>query len=220
MPKKALKKSLKFLTLASLVCLIVFLVSAATGPDQSLYFSRSVPSELEPNRLGRYLAAPTRWPNWFFSLREVKIMNPEALNASQELDETASIGAIIELIMDPGKGKGKVFTLTVQVASYVPQENELTIRVLSDSSGRLTKLFDAMEWKIQIKPNPKGSGSLVMGEAKAHTCHWRSRFFGITAEKIMMNQVFYPHLIKLAELKQPFADVSPKIKPPSASISD
>ena len=107
------------------------------------------------------------------------------------------------MVMDPGKALRKKFDLTVQVLEY-KRGRFLHLKVLSDSSGRLTQVFDRIEWTVEIQPKPNG-GSLIRGTAVAHTCHWRSRLFGKLTERIVMNQVFYPNLMKLSELKQPFS---------------
>ncbi len=72
----------------------------------------------------------------------------------------------------------------------------------------LIRLFDHLEWRLDFFPSPQGKeGGVIHASAIAHTRHWRSRFFGRIAEKIVMNQIFYPDLVKLAELKQPFSDL-------------
>lgn len=177
-----------------LVCAMILLgVSLARGPDQDLHMKRTIPSDLDPSRLDRNLSAVSRWPQWFFSLGTAKPITNE---------QTIAKGSRVILHMDPKKGPWKKFDLTVEVKDYVP-EKALVLQVLEDSSGRLFKLFDSIEWNIEFLPSQKGS--LIQGSVSAHTKHWKSRFFGRIAEKILMNQIFYPDLLKLAELKQPFS---------------
>lgn len=172
-------------------------ISFSQSPDQELHWSRTLPSRLSQDRLDRNLSSTTRWPEWFFSLAKVETIGGPTLGKSEIQN-----GSILNLKIDPKKGKRKQFDLSVEVANYIPGR-ELTLRVLKDSSGRLNKLFDLLEWKIELLP--REGGSYVRATAKAHTCHWRSRLFGRLAEKIVMNQIFYPNLLKFVELRQPFS---------------
>jgi hypothetical protein len=123
-------------------------------------------------------------------------------------------GDILTLKIDPHKGKRKQFQLTAQVLNYVP-DRLVSLKITQDSSGRLTQLFDEVEWKIEIMPQSQdASRSIIEGTVTAHTRHWRARFFGRIAEKILMNQIFYPNLIQLSEMRQPFSvDPAPHMPP-------
>ncbi len=189
----------KYHTQGGLLVLILgsfslLLFGLSRSPDLNLSFSRQVSSHLEIDRLERNISSITRWPGWFFSLSNVELIESDSKIISQ--------GSILKLKMDPKKGKKKRFELTVKVTAYIPHQ-KLHLTLLDDSSGRLVRLFDHLDWIVEIKPNSKGS--LIQGKAIAHTRHWRSRFFGRISEKILMNQIFYPNLVKLAELKQPFS---------------
>ena len=159
-------------------------------PDFNLVLDRKIPSPFKPEHLNRSLQAPSRWQQWFHSVARVT-------GAS-----TIETGSKLSLKIDPKKGKRKQFELSAEVIRFVP-EQLLELKITEDSSGRLTQLFDQIEWKIEISPTPKGS--LIHATATAHTKSWRARLFGRLAEKIVMNQVFYPNIIQLAELKQPFS---------------
>jgi hypothetical protein len=158
--------------------------------------------QLSPDRLDRNISSVTRWPQWFFSLAEVQILNPQT-----PPQKTIEKGSLLSLAIDPKKGLKKKFNITVEVLHYSPGK-DLHLKILKDSSGRLTRLFDSLEWIIHFQP--KDSGSLIQGTVTAHTCHWKSRLFGKIAEKIILHQVFYPNIVKLAELKQPFSVDSPE----------
>ena len=178
-----------FLTgLGGLGLLFLFL---SQGPDINLSLTRQIPSDLDPARLERNISAVTRWPQWFYSLDTVKLLDSSTLKS----------GAHLELQIDSKKGKWKRFSLKAKVLEYTPGQI-LRLQILDDSSKRLTRLFDSLEWTIELQP--KAQGSWVKGTVSAHTRHWRSRFFGQVAEKILLNQVFYPNLVKLSELRQPF----------------
>src|SRR5690349_7492940 len=47
----------------------------AQGPDRNLHFVRTVPSQLDPERIDRNVSAVSRWPQWFYSTSEVQIEN-------------------------------------------------------------------------------------------------------------------------------------------------
>ncbi len=176
--------------------------TASHGPDQMLHLSRTIPTELSPERLTRNISATSRWPQWFYSLSEV----------TGELKK----GSVLLLKIDPQKGLHKKFELKARVEEYEEndQKHILQLKIIQDSSERLTRLFDDLDWKIEILPH--GTGSLIQGTVTAHTCHWKSRLFGQFAEKILLNQIFYPNLIQLSELRQPFSlDPAPHLPPSS-----
>jgi hypothetical protein len=60
-----------------------------------------------------------------------------------------------------------------------------------------------VEWQIDFEA--KEGGAMIHAQEMAHTRYWKSRFFGRIAERILMNQVFYPDIIKLSQLDHPFA---------------
>lgn len=190
---RGLRRGLGVLCFSFLAFLFIRLT---TGPDLDLTFSRQVPSPFEAAHLDRQISSVTRWPGWFISLARVDTEPSDSKMISQ--------GSILKLHIDPKKGQKKRFDLTFKVTEYVPTQ-KLHLMLLDDSSGRLVRLFDRVEWILELQPNPKTKGSLIRGTAIAHTRHWRSRFFGRVSERILMNQIFYPNLVKLAELTHPFS---------------
>jgi hypothetical protein len=175
----------------------------ANGPDRELKLSRVIPCDLDPAHLDRQIASLTRWPQWFHSLKEVK--------ADSSSPTSFKKGDILTLAMDPKKGPSKRFDLKAEVVEYIPAQG-ISLRIVDDSTHRLTRLFDRLEWKIEFEPKPDG-GSWIRSSATAHTHHWRSRLFGAVAEKIVMHQVFYPNVLKLATLIQPFSVDQPEAPP-------
>jgi hypothetical protein len=161
-----------------------------------LSFTRIVPSNLEPSRLERNISAPSRWPQWFHTLDAVK-------------GPPFQVGSQVTLLIDPNKGSHKKFELVVQVIEHIPN-SKLVLRVINDSTGRLTRLFDRLDWIVELEPH--GQGTLIKGTASAHTRSWRSRLIGRVAGKILLNQVYYPNIMKLAGLKQPFSTEIPPQK--------
>ena len=175
--------------------LFFYLFFCANSSNCELQFHRVIPTQLTPDRLERNIESISRWPQWFHSLKQAEMIHPSKTQQIQP-------GSTISLAIDPKKGAKKQFKMTLQVKEYIPAK-KLTLTLLKDSSGRISRIFDHLEWTIELEPTPEGS--LIRGLAIAHTCHWRSRLLGQIATKILMNQVFYPDLIKLSQLRQPFS---------------
>jgi hypothetical protein len=186
------------------ICILGTLVLAASklsgGPDFDLKFSRELGTTVTPGQVDAVWNDLSAWPRWFHSLGSAR-----ALNGSLG---TLAKGQELALEIDPKKGERKRFTLHAKVLEYVP-EKKLVLRVTYDSKHRITELFDRLDWSLELNPGP-GQLNLV-GEAHAHTSHWRSRFFGRLADRILMNQVFYPDLFKLAKLNEPVDDSLPPV---------
>lgn len=194
---------------------VLLLAAAANGPDLTLQFSREIPSTLTPERLEYNISSVTRWPQWFYSLAKVRILSSKEKLAENAHPNSAkftaesydiSEGTRLSLLMDPGKALSKRFEITARVKKYIPGK-VLSLEIENDSTNRLSHIFKNLVWTLEFIPN--GTGTLIRGHASAETCHWRSRIFGRIAERVVMNQVFYPNLIKLAELRQPFSADSP-----------
>ncbi len=203
--------------------LLILGLAVGTGaPDLDLYFVRDIPSQLSPERLEKNISSVARWPQWFFSLAKVTIVNSPSLKlATTRLDDQSLIekGSILKLEIDSHRFLSKPFELTAEVLEYKPLQT-LRLNILDDSSGRLTRLFDRIEWKLDFEAKP-GGGTLIHARESAHTRHWKARLFGRISERILMNQVFYPDVIKLSELKHPFAiDDGPKTKGGFGTASD
>ncbi len=187
---------------------------AAHEPNLDLQFLREVPSSVEPSRLARNLESTHRWPQWFHSLEsaQIKTSQPESLNGKFENFSEIRKGSRVLLHFDPKKALKAPFDLTAEISEYIPGK-KLSLKIIEDSTHRLTRILDQIEWSVEILPGPKGS--LIRGTATAHTLHWRSRLFGRLSQRILMNQIYYPDLMKLAELTQPFViESGPQIPSP------
>lgn len=179
--------------------LLVDLIWTGIGNNQTLQLVREIPSKLNSERLDRNISSLSRWPQWFYSLTEAKMVSPHS---------KLKKGSQVQFQMDPKKGEKKKFILFAEVEEYKPGQI-LKLKITDDSSGRLTRIFDWIEWTIQFDSTPEGT--VIRGIATAHTKHWRSRLLGHIAEKILMNQIFYPNLLKLSELRWPFSVEVPQI---------
>ena len=166
----------------------------AVGPEIRLQLTREIHSDLSCSRIGRNLSATTRWPQWFNALQRVE--------GTQKDPNQVSPGDLLTLVMQSKKGLRAPFELTVQVIEYTP-EKLLHLKILRDSSDKIFKLFDELEWRVELEETQ--NGTIIRGIARAHTRNWRSRLLGRFSEKIIMNQLFYPNLIQLSNLRQPFS---------------
>ena len=162
-----------------------------------------------------------RWPQWFYSLKSVKILSqpssPDTVVNNKNDPTLIQEGTRLLLMMDPGKGLRKKFEVTARVSRFVPQQL-LKLEIEEDSTHRIDEILGNLSWTIEFLPMPPQDQStptkmrgitLIRATVQAETRHWRSRLFGRLTERIVMNQVFYPNLIKLAELRQPFSADSP-----------
>lgn len=200
MPNLRNRRKFYFLfTSAALTITAIIFYYLSLGPDYTITFSRDIPSTLNGATIDRSVQTLQNWPNWFYSLAQARLTNPAQIEMPNT-EQFIRTGSWVRLSIDPKKGKWKKFDLVIEILEYVPGER-VRMRVLEDSKARLTGLFDSLEWKVEWKP--QGAGVLLHGEAVGHTAHWRSRLFGRIAQRILMNQVFYPDLFKLAELSQP-----------------
>ncbi|MGZ3687196.1 MAG: hypothetical protein ACXWP5_15460 [Bdellovibrionota bacterium] len=190
--------------------LVIWLVSVAQGPDLTLHFERNVPSDESVEDIGNAIQHITEWPKWFYST-----VNAQAVDLTGTpypmADQVVMRGSLVRLYVDPHKGRWKKFEVNAAVTDYVPNQR-IQMHFLNDTKGKINRLFDRLDWTITIEK--RDGKTWLHGVADAHTCHWRSRFFGRVAEKILMNNVFYPDLFKLAELKRPPA--ANPLMPPSA----
>jgi hypothetical protein len=124
-------------------------------------------------------------------------------------DQMAAPGEMIRLTIDPKKGPSRKFTIMARILEFTSGQ-KLKLEILGDSHERLNKLFDHITWTIEISPwtdgplrNGKLPKSKVTAISEVHTCHWRSRLFGRIAEKILLNQTFYPNVLALSGLELP-----------------
>ncbi len=177
----------------------------ATRPDTVVSFSREVPSELPLETVSRSIDAVANWPEWFFNagkIERIDVMGRPFPTSEQKLQK----GALIRIEILPHKGEHRgSFDLLVAVAEYVPGKL-LRLAVAKDQSGRIIKLLDRLEWEIELVPAPHPDGSpglVIRGTETAITRHWRSRLFAGLSPRILMNQVFYPDVMALAQFTQP-----------------
>jgi hypothetical protein len=181
--------------------------TVASGPDFDIQMVRRIPSKLSPTFLDQALNFYPHWPAWFHSgasLTQVDAQGNPIPKAQQKLQT----GDYLRLGIDTKRLHGQ-YNVTLLVQDYKPRER-LLLHVVGDSKNSLTRIFDRLDWQIDFA---QGTGTdpktgqkietMLVGTASAHTHHWRARVFGKFAPKIILNQVFYPDLMILAEINDP-----------------
>lgn len=182
-------QSRRFVTLfgASVVFLAVVVsgIWLAREPDFELRFERSVPYQGSFDRAVRNLSDIRTWTEWFHSVEKVT--------------GTLEAGKTVTLYVNPRKGEWKKFSVELHIMEMVktPELTRLTVRVWGDSKGKLQRVFDDISWRIEARPGH------ILGAARARTRHWRSRLTGRLDPVSVMNQVFYPDLMRLATRLDP-----------------
>ncbi len=187
-----------FIVLALFVGYCAYL---ANQPNTEVVFDRVVHSSLSQEAIGNAMARYKDWPLWHHSLKEVSnIQDPKSQAPTDE-------SAILFKIENPKK-QWKRFELSARIHEYEPNQ-KIALKLENDSTGRITRLFDRLEWKIELDQAPEGiqtkdgpAKTIIRGRAVAHTAHWRGRIFAGLSPRIIMNQVFYPDLVKLARIHE------------------
>jgi hypothetical protein len=172
--------------------------------DRMLTFVREVPTALPVETLSLSLSSVGNWSKWFFNAGKVERIDL----ASRPLplaEQTLVQGAVIRLEILPHKGEHRgSFDLLVQVSQYEPGRR-VVLELIKDQSSRISRLFDKVQWTIELVPaGDAGKPSLMIrGTETTHTHHWRARLFAGLSERILLNQVFYPDLMALGQFTQP-----------------
>lgn len=186
------------LVITAIVGLVVWL---ARGPDFEVDFSRNIPwnSKNSPQKqlkeALRWVEDPMRWPNWFHSGMKIT-WEPQA--AEKKLIP----GAKATLTVDPKKSEWKRYSISmllkrvVEVPASPSAEREVLVELelLGDSNGKIQKVFREVYFTLRF------SEAGILGEARATTTSARSRLTARLSPRSVMNQLFYPHLLKLARL--------------------
>lgn len=197
------RRTFKTYLAATALCAAVFgayCAFLASGPDTPVSFTREVPTLLPLETLSRSIEAITNWPEWFFNAGKIERVDASGRSFPTS-EQKVQKGALVRIEILPHRGEHRGgFDILVTVREYVPGKL-LDLEVLSDQSGRIIKLFDHLEWKIELAR--ESSGIVIRGTELARTRHWRSRLFAALSPRILLNQVFYPDLMALGQFTQP-----------------
>jgi hypothetical protein len=183
--------------LAAFVAVFLILCAfLAQGPDGDVQFIREVPVQISRSTLNETLNSLPLWKKWFFTMSGVERVDRQG-HPLPPREQVLAPGAIVAFHVDPKKGKSRRFELLTEITEFVPGQS-VTIRVLEDSHGKLTHLFDRIEWRIQVLEPDATHPLRVAGTETAHTAHWRARLFSKISGRTLLNQLFYPDLITLS----------------------
>ncbi|MBS1961343.1 MAG: hypothetical protein JST04_03930 [Bdellovibrionales bacterium] len=171
----------------------------AREPNVSVEWTREVPSKETAATLAPAFRDTRNWPIFHHSLREVRLT--EGGKPVPEFDRV-SPGMIATFAIEP---KGKEWKRFLIVAEVLPPKvgEALRFRLLSESTGKSTRLLDGFEWWVGFRPAnaeeaSRGYATAVFGGASAETKTPRARFFGRVAPTILMNQLYQIDLVRLA----------------------
>lgn len=179
-----------------------FLIAAAAlgnRPDFDLILRRELPAKSDAAFLGGIISETQHWHLWIRNLADVQVMNAATGARGSKPAPGLSTGQVLKLTIDSKKTPWSHLDLVARVEEFIPSR-KVRLRIIEDSSGKLSRLFDRIDWVVEVLPDPKGKAALIRGESSAHTANWRSRLFGTVATNIVLHQIYYPNLLKLAEL--------------------
>lgn len=165
-------------------------------PNVNLVWHQSVPTPFAPERLGKHLASLNRWPQWFHHLQKVERLSPLPSSLStQEPPPDLFLGALLRLHLRVKNRQP--FQVDFHVEEYLP-EKRLRLRLVADSSQKLTRAFQQLTWEIGLHPGQ------VTGKVEATPQRWQSRLWGRLAPSILLYHAFSPDLFKLAQKEYAF----------------
>jgi len=183
-------------TLGFITALLFFFWWEARLPNQTLTFTREASTALSLSQLAPKFEDVSQWKTWFYTVKDVQVVDSQNHPLPKE-QQKAHDGALLEIQIDPGKGSRHRFQLAARIRHFEPGRL-LEIEVLDDSAGKITRLFDQLSWRIELVQDSSSPKLQILGTETAHTAHWRSRLFGRVAPRVIMNQLFYPNLLILA----------------------
>ncbi len=169
--------------------------------DFRVQLKRTVPSYESETSLGEELFNLADWPVFVRGLKRAVV---RAEDGSELREQKLTVGATLRLEIEPPGKEWKRFTVDFLILEIDPNKS-FRLRFTKDSSGKMDQLFSELEWTLRIEPALMGQKeknilSGVFGELTGVTYSKRSRFFGTLSEKILLNQIFFFDLIKLASV--------------------
>lgn len=176
------KKLLVFGATVSSILLGLVLLGASL-PDRTLEMERVVYSKELPETIAATIDQVEDWPEWHFQLEKSRIIGPSPL----------VVGSRIEWILKPREWKIAVWEL--EVKEYVPGR-KVRLAFVRDEPAKLDRTLQQLEWSIERLPETPDHQVPIRGYVTVRTRGARSRLLALVAEKIILNQVFYPDLTK------------------------
>lgn len=180
--------------------------------DRDITFVREVETELDSATLGRSLHVLHNWAHWHHMAADAQALNFR-LEPFAYSEQYVSAGAKIRIGVEPRKQKWRRYELTF-IAFRYEKDRLIELRLLTDSTERVTRMFENVRWTIELLPAPPGSPpeakTRIRGTLTARTRSWRSRVLTTLAERILAHQLFLPDLEALGRLTRPQSLVPPQ----------
>lgn len=158
-----------------------------------LQMKRTVESKLPVETVLSDLHNIHSWTSWFHDGKNVTLLTHD--QTPTNLWEQAE--TLLVQIENPQK-QWKRFDLTgklihADLDPTLPIQS-VTIQINSDSSKKMTALFENIIWKIAVDRDHK----TITGEVSATPIGTRGKILAWFTPKILLNQIFYPDIMKLS----------------------
>lgn len=149
-----------------------------------------------------------QWPHWHVWTRSVESSTP-----------APQADSMVRFKIEPPDKPWKRFELQARITRFVPRKI-LELQLLSDSTGKITRMLSDILWRIELEPASPGQ-TLIRATVSARTQGVRSGLLAVLVPRILLNQVLYADLDELAGLKPHLPDESrPLISTGSSTESE
>ena len=183
---------------------------AGSPPNHRIRLDREAVSERSIEQLGRSLSRYRRWNQWHHQVVDVRLVG-------QGPETEIAVGSIVRFQVEPKGKPWKKFELDAKVERYEPN-HLIRLKLIRDSTNRILEQFDELSWEISFEEQPTLGGASpgthttqIHGSVEGFTRNWRSRLFSRIAPRILMNQVFYVDIFRLAGMDSASGmDLSPR----------
>jgi hypothetical protein len=172
---------------------------AADGPDRELTWVREYSSELSQDTLALALQATVNWPEWHYHATQAQAVDPDGKPLPMNF-QSVETGSLVQLELVPKADPRKRFIARLQVKEFVPKQ-ALHVEWIWDSHGKIARVVDSLEWRIELSPQEKGTK--VKQQIWARTRGPRARWFARFAPGIYLHQLAMADMEKLILLKRP-----------------
>lgn len=176
------KKLLLFIATLVALGLAIALLGAAL-PDRTLEMERTVYSKDLPEVIAAAIDHVEDWPSWHFQLEKSRLLSKGPL----------ATGSRIEWTIKPREWKLSIWQ--IEVKEYIPGR-KIRLAFMSDEPRKLDRTLQNLEWSVERLPETADHEVPIRGHVTVRTRNARSRILALIAEKIILNQVFYPDLAR------------------------
>lgn len=136
-----------------------------------------------PEAIGAAIDHIEDWPKWHFQLERARLTDAKTIRT----------GAHIEWILKPREWKTSIWQ--IEVRDYQPG-HKIRLAFVSDNPPKLERTLKDIEWTVERLPETPDGLTPIRGRVTARTASGRARLLSLVAEKVILNQLFYPDLAK------------------------